>query len=299
MRYSDTLKCNKNLIELKVKEPGYHDIESKISYHLNCGMPKIPVSQLFPQGITIINSAFALIINNIIGSVQINNIDHPIFEGIISIIVIGNFNFGIFNLQDTSNNVIVGTFSNTTISGDYFVYFNLITIKGGLINGCVINSSNSQMTNSIGFIDSLTFRVATITIEPSTLITLTYNGQIVLPYKPQIGLFKNDKLIFKTELPSLKINNIQLIYIILSQFSDLANLVYTGLSSKLQNLILMFPPPFLPEIPDFYIILDNSEVILGTKDKLNRSDILSVKLLDNCNPFKINLICKGSNIELK
>src|SRR5579875_1812377 len=101
--------------ELKVKETGCYDIESKISYKLECAFPQIPVNQLFPQGITFVYNDISF--SNLNGKIIFNNETYSsIKQGIIVLIIVGDTNFGMFSLLDSSTgDVIKGSFSNTTI----------------------------------------------------------------------------------------------------------------------------------------------------------------------------------------
>ena|SRR5579875_105834 len=288
MSYNMVCLYDKSLTDLKVNESKDYDIESKLSYQIDYMPPKVQVFQLIPQGITIYNNLF----DSIKGSVQLINVDYTIVAGFITLIIIGNYNFGMFNLTDKLNNTIIGTFSNVIITGNVLTD-KTIKISCGLVNGCIINESSSQINNSIGTIISLEFAVTPIIVDPNASITLSYDGQIVLPYKPQIGLFKNDKLIFGTDLPSLKLSNNQLLYIIFSQI--LGPKTSPPTKYELYDLILLFPFSFNPNIPSAYIINNNSEVILRSKDKLEYSDILSVKLI--CQD-SLKLKLNNSSIEL-
>jgi len=290
---------------LKVKNSGYYDIEAKISYILGCGLSSVPISKIFPEGITIyISSVYQYTQTS---SITFNNTNYNSINSLtILIVVIGNKNFGMFRLFDTNtNDVINGTFSSTNISGNLLIPGSNITLTGGIINGCAVKQ-NSSMVNSIGVINNLYFNSGSaVVIDPTTLVTLSYNGQVILPYEPQIGLFNNDKLIFKTGLTSLKMNKVQVLCMILLQLASIASFDTTFFSfspifitTSLIHLFLMFPPPFLPELPDIYIVADNAEVVLGTKAKLEKSDILTVKQLCPDNSFKLIFLCKGSNIIL-
>ncbi|MEM3857981.1 MAG: hypothetical protein QW478_01100 [Candidatus Micrarchaeaceae archaeon] len=303
------MTCIKSINDLKIKESGCYDIESKISYELVCASPKIPTYVLFPEGITIIYNDLSL--SSITGSISFNNNTYnSINQGSLILIITGNINFGMLTLSDNNTgDVIKGSFSNTSITGNYLQPTN-ITLTGGTINGCVISAATSQATLSTGSIISLQFVSDATIIDPNTMITLSYNGQVVLPYKPQIGLFNNDKLLFKTKLPSSKMNKFQLLYNVLLQLGDVAGTVFyltrlnlkipifNSLSISLYTFLLIFPPPIIPNIPDAYIVLDNAEVVLGTKAELKCSDILSVKLLCSDDSFSLKLLCKGSNFVL-
>ncbi|MEM3857980.1 MAG: hypothetical protein QW478_01095 [Candidatus Micrarchaeaceae archaeon] len=293
--------------ELKVKETGCYDIETKISYKIECAFPQISVNQLFPQGITFVYNDISF--SNLDGKIMFNNKTYnTIKQGIIVLIITGNTNFGMFSLLDSSTgDVVKGTFSNTNIIGNYLQSVP-ITLTGGIINGCVISAVTSQATLSTGSIISLQFVSDATIIDPNTMITLSYNGQVVLPYEPQIGLFNNDKLLYKSILPSLKINNLQLLYNVLLQLGMIGGTVvivttltfvpvFSGMFLSLFSLLFNFPPPVIPDIPNVYIVLDDAEVVLGAKAELKCSDVLSAKLLDS-NPFNLKLICKSSNFVL-
>jgi len=301
-----------SITDLRVKESGCYNIESKVSYTLDCPFQKFQISQFFPQGITIIYNDLNL--SNITGTITFNNNLYSITSGIIALVVIGNYNFGVFNLKATTKDVIKGTITNTILPANYLISNNPITINGGLINGFVVSDSTSQMIISSGTLNSLSFVSDAVIINPSLNITLSYNGQVILPYQPEVGLFVNNFLLFKTILPSLKINNVQLLFMILSQLGIMAgtseiNVSTTSSTSvylpifgipfaSLFPLILDFPPQFLPQLPDFFVILDNAEVSLSAEAKLHCSDILYVRLLNVNNLFNLNLICRGSNIIL-
>src|SRR5579875_3716237 len=110
------------ITSLEVKKQGCYNVKSRLSYKLTCNFPNVLLSQLFPQGITIINSESYVFKVYFYGALEINNTTYSFIAnpGLITIIIIGNNNFGFFNLIDPSYNAIIGSFSNITIEkGNY------------------------------------------------------------------------------------------------------------------------------------------------------------------------------------
>ncbi|MEM3858033.1 MAG: hypothetical protein QW478_01360 [Candidatus Micrarchaeaceae archaeon] len=219
--------------------------------------------------------------------ITINNVSYTTSDGIyIMTILSNNIGFGILSVVVTNNNNssdIKATFCATNIN---------LSAGTATINFCgtIFGSASGLQSGQVCLNATINFHINNLTsaqnISPNaaSLINVNLGYKVIKPCLTRLGVMKNDKIIGSTILPAVTISPYSLHYALNVAINALrVSIITTSLSDDItineSLLILMsstLPLPFCINIPTLYGYIDNGEVVIKLKEKVDCDDELKI-----------------------
>ena len=233
-------------------------------------------------------------------SITINNVTYPsssssgtlLLDGIyIMTILANNTGFGILSavIQDANSNKsnIKASFCATNIkvtepepvSGTASITF------CGTIFGTISSLQIGQVCSSADIIFYVNNHTSAQNISPNAAssINVDLGYKVIKPCLTRLGVVKNDKIIGSTILPAVTISQYSLHYALYIAITALRVSVITTVDAdnvtneSLLNLMSStLPLPFCLSIPTLYGYIDNGEVVIKLKEKVDCDDELKI-----------------------